>query len=344
MSRAQSALRAALAASVAAVVLAACTGPAEPGVSASQSSQSSHQPDIRATTPRSAPPIPANGAYFGAWVRQGAYTQPNQIEALNTLQGQLGRRLDIVHTYLTWQGPFPTASNQVAIGQGSMLLVSWTGAASTAVNSGRFDAMIRQRALQFKAIHKPIFLEWRWEMDRPGLRSFSGTPAQFIKAWKHVRSIFAQQHVENVAWVWCPTAKGFGPGGDAAAYYPGDNEVDWTCADVYPGPGPYRSFSDVAQPFFAWASHHPEPIMIGEFGVPGRYPSTRRAQWLRAAAQTVRADAQVKALVYFDSNASGVAPAYGVAIDPGTPPMRALQEMADSPYFNPRRLPVAAGS
>jgi hypothetical protein len=324
------------------VVVAACTGPAKPGGGASQSSL--QPPDIRGATSRDAPPIPAHGAYFGAWVRQGAYTQPNQIEALKTLQGQLGRRLDIVHTYLTWQGTFPTTSNQVALGQGSMLLVSWVGMASAAVNSGRFDAVIRQRALEFKAIHKPIFLEWRWEMDRPNLRSFSGTPADFIAAWKHVRSIFAQQHVENVAWVWCPTAKGFAPGGDAAAYYPGDNEVDWTCADVYPGPGPYRSFSDAAQPFFAWASHHRKPIMIGEFGVPQRYPPTRRAQWLHAVAQTARDDAQVKALVYFDSDPSNAAPLNSLAIDPGTAPMRALQEMAASAYFNPRRLPVAAGS
>lgn len=341
MSRARSALRAALAASVATMVVAACTGQAKVGGGASPSPPP--LPVTQGAASRNAPPIPSHGAYFGAWVRQGAFTQPNQIAALDTLQGQLGRQLDIVHTYLTWPGTFPTSSNQVALGQGSMLLVSWVGMASTAVSSDRFDAAIRQRALEFKAVHKPIFLEWRWEMDRPNLRGFSGTPAEFITAWKHVRSIFAQQHVDNVAWVWCPTAKGFGPGGDAAAYYPGDNEVDWTCADVYPGPGPYRSFSDAAQPFLAWASHHRKPIMIGEFGVPQRYPPAQRAQWLRAVTQTVRADAQVKALVYFDSNAANAGSGHGVAIDPDTAPMRALQQIADNPYFNPRRLHVAAG-
>jgi hypothetical protein len=289
---------------------------------------------------RPAPPIPAHGAYFGAWVRQGAYTQANQIAALDSLQGQLGRRLDIVHTYLTWQGLFPTVSDQVALGQGSMLLISWAGIDSAAVNSGRFDGVIRERAREFRALHRPVFLEWRWEMDRPNLRGFSGTPAEFIAAWRHVRAIFAQQHVRNVAWVWCPTAKGFGPGGDAAAYYPGDNEVDWTCADVYPGPGPYRSFADAAGPFLQWASHHRKPVMIGEFGVPQRYTPTQRAEWLRAAAETVRSDAQVKALVYFDSGEATADPAYSMAIDPGSGPMQALREMADSSYFDPRRLRV----
>jgi hypothetical protein len=285
---------------------------------------------------RHAPAIPSHGAYFGAWVRWGPYTQANQIAALDMLQGQLGRRLDIVHTYVKWLGPFPTTSDQVALGQGSMLLVSWAGTDSTAVASGKLDSVIRQRAQEIKAIHRPVFLEWRWEMDRPNLRGIVGPPAEFISAWKHVRKVFAQERVRNVAWVWCPTAKGFAGAGSAPAYYPGDNEVDWICADVYPGPGPYRSFSEVAQPFLAWASHHRKPVMIGEFGVPQRYSPSQRAQWLRAAAQAVRDDPQVKALVYFDADAA--AAASGMAIQPGTPPMQAFRAIADNPYFNPRHV------
>jgi hypothetical protein len=78
--------------------------------------------------------------------------------------------------------------------------------------------------------------------------------------------------------------------------------------------------------------------MIGEFGVPQRYTSAQRAEWLRAAAQTVRSDPQVKALVYFDSGAATADPAYSMAIDPGSGPMQAFREMADSSYFDPRRL------
>ena len=289
-------------------------------------------PDLQATH---GPAVPAHGAYLGAWVRLGGYTQADEIASLDTLQGALGRRLGIVHTYLTWRGTFPTASDSAAVRQGSTLLISWTGTNSTAVSSGRYDDVIRQRADEIKAIGKPIFLEWRWEMDRANLRGVVGTPAQFIAAWKHVRAIFAQQHVDNVGWVWCPKANSFGPGGDAAAYYPGNDEVDWVCADAYPGSGPYRSFSYTTRYFLSWASHHPEPVMIGEFGVPHRYSPQQRAQWLRAAAQTVRADPQIKALVYFDANASDAAPAYGMALDYGTAPMRAFREIADSPYFNP---------
>lgn len=290
---------------------------------------------------RLAPKIPAHGAYFGAWVRPPVYSPSSQLVAVDTLQSQLGRQLDIVHTYLTWQAAFPTVSDRGALDQGSSLLLSWTGTNSQAVASGADDSFIRQRAREIKATNKPIFLEWRWEMNRPNLAGIVGSPAEFVAAWKHVRAIFAQQHVSNVAWVWCPTAKGFEPGGNAPAYYPGDAEVDWICTDAYPGFGPYRSFSDTVQPFLSWASHHPKPAMIGEYGVQESYGLQQRAQWLHAAAQTVMADPQVKALVYFDSNPVGSVPDDAMALDYGTAPMQAFRKIADSPYFNPRGLRVS---
>jgi beta-mannanase len=219
-----------------------------------------------------------------------------------------------------------------------MLLVSWALNDSRGIAAGQYDAWIRQRAQELKALGKPVFLEWRWEMDRPNMRSEVGSPADYIAAWKHIRQVFAQQQVTNVAWVWCPTARGFTTN-NAAAYYPGNDEVDWVCADAYPGPGPQRSFADVVQPFLDWAAQHPKPIMIGEFGVPQSYGEQARAQWLRAAEQTVRSHRQIKALVYFDSNTTGSSPQTSFALDAG--PLAVFRGIADNQYFNPRGVPVS---
>ncbi len=54
-------------------------------------------------------PAPATGAYFGAWVNPTMYGQHGHIGAVNALQAQIGRRLDIVHTYLRQPATFPTA-------------------------------------------------------------------------------------------------------------------------------------------------------------------------------------------------------------------------------------------
>ncbi len=295
------------------------------------------QPASPGPAAASAIPAPAQGAYFGDWVKPPRYTQEDYLGAVNRLQQQIGRRLDIIHIYLQQDATFPTSSDLAFVHQGSMLLVSWALNDTRGIVAGRYDASIRQRAQELKALRGPVFLEWRWEMNRPNLRYVIGSPADFIAAWKHIRHIFSQQHVSNVSWVWCPTARNFASE-NTPAYYPGDSEVDWICADVYPGAGPPRSFADAAQPFLNWAAQHPKPIMIGEYGVPQTYGAEARAQWLRAAEQTVRSDRQIKALVYFDSNTQGISENKDFTLDAG--PLAAFRGIADNQYFNPRGVPV----
>jgi hypothetical protein len=283
--------------------------------------------------PAEAPAPPVTGAYFGAWVGPAVFTQANEISAVDSLQQQIGRRLDIVHTYVTWRARFPTPSDLTFLRQGSILLISWAGTDIQQINSGAEDGWISTRAHQIKALGRPVFLEWRWEMDRPNLRSQVRSGAGYVAAWDRIRRIFAAVGVHNVAWVWCPTAEGFADG-RAAAFYPGDDEVDWTCADAYPGYGTRASFASTIGPFLSWASHHDKPVMIGEFGVPESYGGAQRAQWLRAAQQVVQDDRQIKAIVYFDANPAGQGPAGSYALGGGAP-LSAFRSIAKMPYFNP---------
>lgn len=319
-------------AGLAAVLVLALGGAAGLAEAVASGQHSSAAPDGAATVSEG-PAVPAHGAYFGARVRGNAYTDSAEIAAVDRLQQSIGRRLAIVHVYHLWSDPFPSSSDLAFLRQGSTLLLSWSGTDTLAINAGRYDNMIRQRALAIKATGKPIFLEWRWEMDRSGLNAQIHSPADYIKAWDHIRAIFAQEHVTNTGWVWCPTALGFATG-QAAAYYPGNNEVDWVCADAYPGYGPYRSFANVVAPFLSWASRHRKPIMIGEYGVPSTYGSQQRAQWLLDAARTVQGYRQIKALVYFDANAKR---AY--ALNAGSPALEAFRRIAHFRYFNPAGQP-----
>jgi hypothetical protein len=290
--------------------------------------------------PFRAPAMPARGAYLGAYVQPVVYTQSADIAAIQTLQSQIGRRLAIVHSYLRWQVPFPTISQQAIMNQGSTLLLSWAGTDTRAINSGVYDGWIRQQARAIKAAHKKIFLQWRWEMDRQDLLAQVHSPRDYIRAWDRLRSIFASQHVKNVAWVWCPSTKGFGLSighRPAPTFYPGNKEVDWLCADAYPPAGQATSFASLVQPFLAWASHIRKPIMIGEFGAPRSYGPQGRARWLRAAARVVRADPQIKALVYFDGDPAGHFPTMQYHLDAGTAPLLAFRAIAAESYFNPPR-------
>ncbi len=312
-------------------------------VTAAGTACSSGSPAVRpapqvttSVNPALAPVPPASGAYFGAWVGPDVYTQLNEINAVNALQRHLGRKLSIVHTYVKWRAKFPTTSALTFLGQGSMLLISWAGADTREISSGADDAWIRTRAEQVKALGKPVFLEWRWEMDRPNLDAQVHSGPDYVRAWDRIRRVFAAAGVRNAAWVWCPTSAGFADG-RAAAYYPGDGEVDWVCADAYPDYGSVASFAATVEPFLSWASQHGKPVMIGEFGVPVSYGDTQRAQWLRAAQHVVRADRQIKALLYFDANPAGQGPQGSYALDGDAAALSVFRSMAREPYFNPVR-------
>jgi hypothetical protein len=284
--------------------------------------------------PSTAPAPPSTGAYLGAWVGTASvFTQVGEIDAVNTLQQKIGRKLDIVHTYLKWQAPFPTPSDLAFVRQGSTLLISWAGTDTQQIASGADDSWLRTRAQQIKALGKPVFLEWRWEMDRPNLRSEVHSGADFVQAWDHIRAIFAAAGVHNAAWVWCPTAKGFSDG-QAAAFYPGNNEVDWICADAYPYAS-VTTFAATVNPFLSWASHDGKPVMIGEFGVPQSYSAPQRAQWLRAAQKVVLGDRQIKALLYFDADPAGRTPQGSYSLGDDGAALLAFRSIARLPYFNP---------
>ena len=215
-------------------------------------------------SPSKAPVPPVRGAYFGARVRPPVLTQPAEIAAVQHLQGEIGRRLDIVHVFHMWQDPFPASSDLAFLRQGSMLLLSWSGADTRAIAAGKYDSLIRQRALAVKASGRRIFLEWRWEMDRRGLRAQVHSPADYIAAWDHIRSIFTHEQVDNVAWVWCPTASGFANG--AAG---GTTRVTTRSTGSAPTPTPARAIPLVRD----------RRAAVPELGVPSPQAHHDRRVW-----------------------------------------------------------------
>jgi len=205
----------------------------------------------------------------------------------------------VVQDFHTWEDEFPSPFDRHVVDSGATLLLSWAGTDTRAIASGQDDAMIEQRARALKELGRPVLLRWRWEMDRPNLASEVHGPQEYVAAWKHLRDIFARVGTDNVGWVWCPLAEGFS-NGTAGAYYPGDAQVDWICADVY-AQDPAVPFTQVAAGFLTWARQHPRPIVFAEVGSQ-RAGEGERARWLREAVAAMKADSQVKSFVYFDDN------------------------------------------
>jgi hypothetical protein len=276
---------------------------------------------------------PEQGAYVGAWIKPDELTHTGRLLAVDGLEQSLGRRLKIVNTYRRFEQLAGTTSDRELLAQGATLMISWATGDNRSILDGGHDRLIRQQADAIRRIKRPVLLRMRWEMDRPNLRATMWSAEDYIAAWKYVRSIFAQERAENVSWVWCPTAEGF-VRGDAPAFYPGDDQVDWTCVDVYAG-NVFQPIGRLMGPFLQWAAQHPKPIIIGEFGVARAWGSSGRAAWLTDAERTFKANQQIKAIAYFESDPEGNGPKQQFQLTGDKPAFRAFARLTRDPYFNP---------
>ncbi|GAA1601781.1 glycosyl hydrolase [Actinoplanes couchii] len=276
---------------------------------------------------------PARGAYFGAWIKPEQLTHVGRIAAVGTLEQSMGRQLDFLNTYRRFEQMMGTSSDQAFLDDNASLMISWATGDNRSILAGEHDDLIRKQAVAVRKIGKPVMLRMRWEMDRPNLRATMWSGEDYIAAWRYVRKIFREEKTENVSWVWCPTAEGF-VRGDAPAFYPGDDQVDWTCVDVYAG-FEFRPIGQLMGPFLEWAAQRPKPIVIGEFGVAKAWGSEARAAWMKDAIRTFKANRQIKAVAYFESDPEGNGPNQQFQLTGDKRAFRALLRLAKDPYFNP---------
>jgi hypothetical protein len=321
-----------------ALIVTGCTSPGDdpqPAPTASPSPDLTSAPVAIATNPGpfAAGPVaaPAQGAYFGAWIKPEQLTQPGRLQAVDHLETSLGRRLDILNTYKRFEQPIGTESDREFLRRGTTLMVSWATGDTRSIVDGQHDAKIRAQARAMKKAGRPMMVRVRWEMDRPNLRAEMWSGADYIASWKHIRRIFDAERVRNVSWVWCPTAEGF-MRGDAPAFYPGDDLVDWTCVDVYAG-NSFKPIGELMRPFLEFAAQRPKPIIVGEFGVAKAWGSAGRAQWIADAVRTFKANPQIKAVAYFESNPDGNGPNQQFQLGGDPPAWAAFQAMTKDPYF-----------
>src|SRR5215207_8341956 len=74
-------------------------------------------------------PLPPSGAYVGAWVKPEKNTEQGRIDAVLAFEQRVGRPLDIVHHYHTWDDFFPSEFDQFFSERaGTTLLLSWATA------------------------------------------------------------------------------------------------------------------------------------------------------------------------------------------------------------------------
>ena len=275
---------------------------------------------------------PARGAWFGFYAQTPVYSQQAAQAAVTSLEAATGRTADIDHWYEPWGDTFPTWRQPWDFSNGRIPMISWGKQRADVILSGADDAYIAARADGIKALGKPVFLRWFWEMAFSDNLAYSQSPAAYVAAWRHIHAIFTARGATNVAWVWCPNASSFRTG-SAQRYYPGDDVVDWICADgynFYPDSSYPRVRAHLRQLLrlgvAAPQAPHDRPSTAAGFAHPGS-----AAAWLDAAhAALVQKFPRILAVVYFHSNSEHDWTLYD---EPDA--LAAFRRMGLDPYFNP---------
>jgi hypothetical protein len=261
--------------------------------------------------------VPSAGALLGAYVDDvGRWVDDTTAEAgVERFEAAIGRPLDIDHHYYAWTDRFPTGLERWDVANGRIPMISWSGTRLDDILSGRFDAMIRQRASDVRALGAPVFLRWGWEMNGDWAshdgshNNDSGTtdgPQKYVAAWRRIHDLFAAEGTTNAVWVWSPNATDV----PAASwnhwtrYYPGDAYVDWVGIDGYNWgtTQPWSSWTSLAsllQPVYADYAGR-KPIMVAETA--SAEQGGDKAAWLDAARSALESRfPAVAALVYFET-------------------------------------------
>ena len=184
-------------------------------------------------------------------------------------------------------------------------------------------------------------LRWLWEMDANRRREWVHSGEDFVGAWNHIRTIFTEVGADNAQFVWCPNEFLFWDGGDPTPWYPGDDNVDWLCADGYNWQDSvdhpeWIAFDDIFGDFIDWAEPRGLPIVIGETGSNEALDDPEgKADWLRSLPEILESELPaIDAVVYFDKDFT-FQDHPDWRLDTTGASFAAWNDVANDPYFNP---------
>jgi endoglucanase len=175
------------------------------------------------------------------------------------------------------------------------------------VASGQLNAELVQLAdVVRENSPRVVLIRWAHEMDLNLLYPWSTSDSALYRAaFRHVVEVFRAEGATNVRWVWSPAGQG-----NAMAYYPGDDVVDYVGLTVLGDAGwdaelgyePRQAMADILRPRYAAVAATQKPIIVAELGVSGT--AAEQAAWLSAGARALGEFPRLQAVVYFnDRNA-----------------------------------------
>ncbi len=256
----------------------------------------------------------------------------SEAQALAKRRAQLGRDPRIVHVFYAWPDTLPREIPWLPAKAYPM--ISWRGTRYADVLDGSHDGLIARNARRLRRFGRPVLLRWGWEMNGDwyawGAAKNGRDASGYVRCWRRLHDIFADEGADNVSWVWSPNWND-SPEEDwnkMEKYYPGDEYVDWVGVSGYnlhrelPG----RLFDPIHA---RYASR--KPLMITEVGAVDRGGRTK-ADWTTLFARWAEQHPAVGAVVWFDTDTH---PGYDEKwrIDTDAESLAAFKAMATAAHF-----------
>ncbi len=212
-------------------------------------------------------PLPGTTASYLGVFEIGA---PSSVTPVHTFAATVGRWPNIVLYYSGWNEAFQSRFAAAVRARGGTVLVDLapTGVSLWSVAQGQRDAFLNSYAHEVRSYGHPVIISFAGEMNGSwypyGWTHTS--PALWVRAWRHIVTLFRRDGATNVTWMWTVNrmTRGEGP---IADWWPGASYVNWTGIDGYVY---YRSdtFAGIFGPTISAIRRltH-EPIFIAETAV-----------------------------------------------------------------------------
>jgi len=271
---------------------------------------------------------PAQGALLGHYYGNGTIAQTDQ---------RIGRKPSVHLTYYDFATDdwikSPVNASDFADGRVPLVNVEPNDVNFKDIISGKYDALLRKRADDAKALGNEFFVDFAAEMN--GDEGWGGhDPATYVAAWRHIHDIFVARGATNVVWVWCPNNEDAEGTPSTMSYYPGDEYVDWTGIDGYnwgtsDSDFSWQSFDEVFADVYPQLAAKGKPIIIGEMA--SDEVGGSKATWINDIVPTLKKDYPlIKAIVWFDVDKER-----HWQINSSASALAAYRKMAQDPYLNP---------
>jgi hypothetical protein len=265
----------------------------------------------------------------------GAYDNKaeSSLQPIITLEDSLDTIFPLIHIYTAWGSKrdqrFPADQLEAIHTLGSIPVITWEPWLNDFdeleypmienktnrnvdglkdIAEGKYDMYLIKWAQEASSFKGNILLRLGHEMNDPYRYPWGPQNNQeidFIKAWRHVVTIFRTEGAQNVSWVWAPHLA-YGKFDD---FYPGDEYVDWVATGTlnYGTVAPWSqwwSFDEIfAKHYESLAKFH-KPILIAEFG--SLAVGGNQAEWYqKALADFPTRFPAVKGLIFFHNGNDG---------------------------------------